>query len=249
MPRQPLIGIAPNVTEPKPKRELVGAYRTYLEAVQRAGGLPVILTPDTKWIPQYLRLVDALLLIGGGDIHPKFFRWKKSPAARLQLSRDLRTTFDLAVAKAFLKAGKPILGICLGCQTLNVALGGDLIQDISTEWPEALDHRTGNHPIILESGSQLRRIVGKDLTTVNSRHHQALGKVGRQVKVVALSPDQIVEGIEVERHPFAIGVQWHPEDMPRSNSTRLLFRAFLKACGLKAGSGSGRTDRSAFQRG
>lgn len=230
MPPQPLVGIAPNVTEPKPKRELVGAYRTYLEAVRCAGGLPVILTPDAKLIPQYLRLLDGLLLIGGGDIHPKFFRRKKNPAARLQLSSDLRTTFDLAIAKAFIKVGKPILGICLGCQTLNLALGGDLIQDISAQWPGALDHRTGNHPILLEGGSRLRRIAGKDRTTVNSRHHQALGKVGRRVKVAALSSDQIIEGIEASRHPFAIGVQWHPEDQTEKEVNRKLFRAFLKAC-------------------
>jgi putative glutamine amidotransferase len=225
MPRLPLIGIAPYLIEPKPNRPFVGTYRTYVRAVEAGGGLPVLLSPNLKLVPFYVKILDGLLLTGGGDIHPKHYKRKIDPGARLHLSPDERTQFDLAMTRAFLKAGKPILGICLGCQTLTVAGGGELLQDIPNQ-----RHKQTEHEIAVARGSKLRTILGKDRLLVNSRHHQAVFRVGRKMKVSAISPDQIVEGVEATRHPFAVGVQWHPEELLARPATRKLLKAFVRSC-------------------
>jgi putative glutamine amidotransferase len=226
--KRPLIGIASHLKKNEKGKEMLGSYRAYVDSVERAGGTVVLLALSKTRIPDYVRLLDGLLLTGGGDIHPRFFRGKIPPEAS-NFSPDARTEFEIAIVRAFLRAQKAILGICLGCQTLNVAFGGDLISDIPTEWPMAGEHREGDHAVLLGEGSKLRKIVGADRAIVNSRHHQAVGKVARGAIVSAISPDEIVEAIELTRHPFAIGVQWHPEDTYSRPSSRKLFEAFVKA--------------------
>jgi putative glutamine amidotransferase len=229
MPHRPLIGIAPQIVQAKSQREIVGTYRTYVGAIQQAGGATIILAPSFDQIPKYLKIVDGLLLTGGDDIHPRYFG-QRLKNRKVTLSPNERTEFELAISSVFLKEKRPILGICLGCQTLNVLCGGTLIQDLTSEIPKSEDHRKGEHFIRLLSGTNLRKIVGKERIRVNSRHHQALAKLGRGLVVSAESPDHVVEAIEVARHPFAIGLQWHPEELDRRSETQKIFSAFIDAC-------------------
>jgi putative glutamine amidotransferase len=231
MPHRPLIGIAPQIVQAKSKREIVGTYRTYVAAIQQAGGAAIILAPSFDQIPKYLKIVDGLLLTGGDDIHPRYFG-QRLRTKKVMLSPNERTEFELAISSVFLKEKRPILGICLGCQTLNIVCGGTLIQDLPTERPQSHDHRRGEHYVSLLPGTTLRRVIGKPRIRVNSRHHQALAKLGRRLAVSAESPDHVVEAIEVIKHPFAIGLQWHPEELLNRPETKKLFSAFINACRL-----------------
>ncbi len=229
MQKRPLVGIAARIFNQGTKQENLGVFNTYIRAISTAGGSALLLPPKTQEIPRYLSFVDGLLLTGGGDIHPKFFG-KRSLNVKLDLSPDERTQFELAISKAFLKAKLPILGICLGCQTLNVALGGTLILDLSTEHPDTKDHTNGSHWISILPDSKLCKIFNTNKIQVNSRHHQAIGKLGKDLSVSAISPDKVIEAIESKGRPFAIGLQWHPEEIPKSRFSKKLFQTFIKEC-------------------
>lgn len=140
-----------------------------------------------------------------------------------------------------LAEGKPLLGICRGIQTMNVAAGGTLYQDIASQCPSAGQHDFFYsadyprdllaHPVIVEFNSRLSAALGTEHLSVNSLHHQALKEVPPVYGSVAHSPDGIIEGIEVPEHPFAVGVQWHPEELTVSQeAARRLFAAFVDAC-------------------
>jgi putative glutamine amidotransferase len=226
---KPVIGIAPRIDMNLRKREVIGNYRTYIRAVERAGALPVILHPEPKRAKDYALCCDGLLLTGGGDIHPRFFG-ARIGKGKLRLSPTERTVFELSLIRPFLKERKPILAICLGAQTLNVALGGTLIQDLPTECPEVRDHTKGMHDVAVKNGSLLAEILGKTKARVNSHHHQAISRPGNGIRVVAKSSDGVIEAVEVKGFPFVLGVQWHPEtSMDRIESKRI-FKAFVRAC-------------------
>ncbi len=231
MSSRPLIGISPYVLQNKKGREMVATYRSYIRALESAGADVILLTPRVTLIPRYLKLLDGLLLTGGDDIHPKYFG-RRVGDTKLVVSHDDRTRFELKLAKAFLRTKKPLLGICLGCQTLNVAKGGTLLLDIQSELPRTRDHREGEHTVSLTEHSLLRRIFRKSMIRVNSRHHQAIHKVGRGLCTTARSTDGIVEAIEVPRARFALGVQWHPEEIASRTESKKLFRAFVRSCAL-----------------
>lgn len=135
----------------------------------------------------------------------------------------------------FLPTGKPILGICRGAQVMNVYFGGTLHQDINPIKKCAHVDRaaieSGIHYVTLKRDSKLAKIFGKTEVWVNSLHHQAVNRVGKELIAAAWSPDGFIEGIEASNHLFCIGVQWHPEHMaPADETQRKLFEAFLEAC-------------------
>src|SRR5262249_36883835 len=145
----------------KNRPNVFGSYRTYCEAILDAGGSPFILSPFRSEIPLYTKMIDGLLLTGGGDVHPKYFG-EKLPKVKLELSPDERTRFEIKMVQSFLKTKKPMLGVCLGSQTIAVAMGGKLIQDIPTELRTRKNHRKGNHTVWVDRASKLRKIVGKN---------------------------------------------------------------------------------------
>lgn len=211
---------------------MLGAYQTYFDAILKAGGTPIVLPPDPEEAARWTRMLDGLLLTGGGDIHPKFFRGKKI-RKKLRPSPDERTKFELKMVQEALKKNLPTLGICLGCQTISVACGGTLIQDLPSERPATRDHDKGVHRIDLDPRSVLQRILGRSQVRVNSRHHQAIDSPGKGVRVSARSADQVIEAIEVSKKRFFVGVQWHPEIMPKDIASKKIFRAFVDACKKK----------------
>lgn len=201
----------------------------YETAVSAAGGRPrsfYLPAPDDSGY-------DGLILCGGGDIHPARFGQVDAGSRNIDPRRD---EAELALTARFLASGKPILGICRGIQLLNVALGGDLIQDLP---PDLRPNHTGQgdllHPTRTAPGSFLRRLYGP-APTVNSAHHQSVGRLGRGLNAIQWSMDGCVEGLCHTSLPLW-GVQWHPERLcldharPGAADGLALFRFFVAACG------------------
>ncbi len=215
----PLIGIASLTSD------------SYVRAVRESGGIPIILPNtdgSTEKVAAYLELLDGLLMPGGADIPPS--EYGEEPHETVKLLDDDRFLFEKAISKAWIEqTDKPLLGICLGSQWVNVASGGSLVQDI----PSALgvNHRDVNHEVILEPDSRLSQIFGDTTFEVNSLHHQAVKDIGNGLRVVARCPDGVIEATEsTDPNRFLIGVQWHPEKlMPDDKRQAKLLKAFVEA--------------------
>ncbi len=202
--------------------------RRYADAVAAAGGLPVQL-PIQDDAPSLVEGLDGLLVPGGDDLPPD----APLPAdVELDLVPQEQLAFDTALLREALERGLPVLAICYGMQLLARLAGGRLVGHLPTERPDAGDHRLpepdGRHPIELEPDSRLARALGSTRCEVNSLHHQAIEGAGPGQRVVARSPDGVIEGIEAERG-YALGVQWHPEKLETPESERL-FADFVAAC-------------------
>ena len=236
-PRRPNIGITPDWAQPEdqafPRYELKVPYS---DAVLRAGGLPFVLpySDDPTCVEAYLDRVSGVLVTGGAfDIPPEAY----GEAAREGLGalKEGRTAFEAALMRGALKRNMPVLGICGGMQLLNVVLGGTLFQDIGREVQGAREHEQKHdrtqpqHPVEVKSGTQLAEALGHGQLMVNSTHHQAVRKVGKDVTISAVAPDGVVEGVEHPGYRFALGVQWHPE-YAVDEADPLIFRAFVSAC-------------------
>lgn len=218
-PQAPLIGIASLTSQ------------DYVRAVREAGGIPVVL-PNTgdnaSRVPEYLALLDGLLMPGGADIPPS--EYGEEPHETVEVLDDDRYRFEKALVTAWIgETDKPLLGICLGSQWINVATGGSLVQDI----PSALggNHRNVEHPVAIEPDSRLARIFGATELEVNSLHHQAANRIGNGLRAVAKAPDGVVEATETtDPDRFLIGVQWHPEKMMSDHPVQAkLLKAFVEA--------------------
>lgn len=229
---KPIIGIGSDIESPEGKREHAFTYLTYVEAVRRAGAIPVLVPPQPENAEQLMQELDGFLLAGGDDCDPAVYGEERHPSVEPMDAR--RQANDLALAEASRKHQVPMLGICLGVQVMNIAAGGTLIQDIDTQHETEIRHASepedrGRHDVIIEKGTHLASVLPANELNVNSSHHQAIRKVGEGLRVTALAPDGIVEGLEDPRHPFYLGVQWHPEDMTGEESASTLFAAFIEA--------------------
>jgi len=218
--RAPLIGIASLTSH------------NYVRAVREAGGVPVVLPNADGAIDQvdvYVALLDGLLMPGGDDIPPS--EYGEQPHESVTILDDDRYRFEKALGAAWIRdTDKPLLGICLGSQWINVLHGGSLVQDIPSEYG-GLSHRDREHAVAIEPDSKLAAILGATATNVNSYHHQAVGDVGDGLRVVARCPDGVVEATETtDPDRFLIGVQWHPERLvPDDQRQQRLLRAFVDA--------------------
>jgi putative glutamine amidotransferase len=234
MPR-PVIGVAPSIRHRPARGDAYVLYANYAAMVSRAGGLPFLLplASTREEASEYLGRVDGLLLTGGNDIDPALYGQAARPATTI--GPRSRVASDLLLARAAQERGVPALGVCLGIQVMNVAFGGTLLQHIPEDVPGALRHEeegrvAPEHPVRIEPGSLLARVLGVEAAVVNSYHHQAVGKAAPGFRVSARCPsDGIVEAIERGDHPFYLGVQWHPERMLDSAVTERLLRAFVDA--------------------
>lgn len=184
-------------------------------------------------IQRYVSQCDGLLLPGGQDIAPSYYG--QTPIEACGAPHPRRDQLEIALAQAFIRAGKPVLGICRGLQVLNVAMGGTLIQDITplqscqhSDFP----HRTeGVHRVTIEKGTLLHRIFPTDLLKVDSMHHQVPDIAAPGLRICAKSEDGFIEGLEMPAARFCLGVQWHPEHMSKKHIQQLrLFRALALAC-------------------
>ena len=191
--------------------------------------------------------LDGLVLQGGIDIHPQAYGTEPWQA---QAEYDpIRDDYELELLHGFIGADKPVLGICRGCQLLNVYFGGTLVQDIPSQWPGAIAHVDNTHydrlvhELHFMPGSRLAGIYGYEPRRVTSIHHQCVDQLGQGLALEARSPiDLVPEGIRHTAYPFVLGVQWHPEFHLNGNGAAAdildsgpLMMAFLKAAARRAG--------------
>jgi putative glutamine amidotransferase len=204
------------------EEEVALAPRNYATAVQRAGGLALLLPPDEAAVedPDWLLdRLDALLLAGGADVDPATYG--AAPHPETTATWPERDRFELALARGALERELPLLGVCRGMELLNVALGGTLDQHL----PERLGHEGhrrvpgsfGEHEVRLAPGTLACRACGGELATVFSHHHQGLAELGSGLRASGWAvEDGLVEAIEAPDRRFALGVIWHPEEDERS---------------------------------
>jgi putative glutamine amidotransferase len=231
---QPLIGLTCATDSRGEGRPLIFRLnQAYARAVALAGGVPVLIPSlgESAGLRTLYDTVDAILLPGGADIDPA--RYGEAPHATADAPDHPLDETELALARWALAEEKPILGICRGQQVLNVAAGGTLVQDIPSEVAGALTHRveprnTIAHPIAVEPDSRLADLLGATQVEVNSLHHQSVESIAPGWIVTARAPDGVVEGIERPDHPFAVSVQFHPEELvPGHAASERLLRRFV----------------------
>lgn len=231
---KPIIGINMEMSgeTTSPRLSLAGDY---VDAVTSAGGIPVLLpaTNSLTDVKRQVALCDGFVFTGGRDINAQRYGAEPHPANRLLHTR--RENFDFELANQVLESKKPFLAVCLGCQEMNVALGGTLIQDIPTETSSTLDHHQGEtrhetaHAVQISTSSKLNDLVGTTTLAVNSVHHQSCGVPGKGVRYTAFAPDGIVEGYELEKHRFGVAVQWHPESLADRPEHLKLYEGLVRA--------------------
>lgn len=216
----------------------MGLSDAYLRAVYQAGGLPIMIPLGLAEadLQAILAQVDGVLLPGGGDVDPSYYH---DPASDLIQRIDIdRDRVEIAAAQTAVSHQKPLFAICRGHQVLNVALGGTLWADIPSQIPGALPHDFDDvkprnfaaHLVNVLPDSALAAHMGTTVTAVNSLHHQGIRDLAPGLRAVATAPDGLIEGVEVPGHPFAIGVQWHPEWLVADNpAMHRLFQSFVAA--------------------
>ena len=234
---KPIIGIGADLAVKEGQRDRAFVYITYTEALRRAGAVVVIIPPQPENAADVVASLDGILLAGGDDCDPAVYGQEPHQACETMDPR--RQENELALARMARARGIPTLGICLGLQMMNVAAGGTLIQDIASSVDTEIDHASepedrSRHEVLVETGTKLAGVVGAGEHDVNSSHHQAIGHVAEGLRVTALAPDGIVEGLEDPALPFYVGVQWHPEDMTGEQDATTLFGAFVEAARRRA---------------
>jgi putative glutamine amidotransferase len=234
---RPLIGITTRLSA----EETFYLRRYYAEAVEGAGGAPVYipLIPDRAYLSALCERLDGLVLSGSNsDLDPVYYG--EEPHQKLGAVLPDRDETDLILLEVAEQRALPVLGICFGMQSLNVARGGSLIQDLASQTPEALKHEQGqivnrpSHHIRIEPRSLLAELAGSEKARVNSSHHQAINKVGRDLQVIARAPDGVIEAIiDTRSDRFALGVQWHPEvGWEKDKFSQAIFKNFIEAAKL-----------------
>ncbi|MDR1616125.1 MAG: gamma-glutamyl-gamma-aminobutyrate hydrolase family protein [Syntrophomonadaceae bacterium] len=195
----------------------------YVNALKNFSVTPVLM-PATEWgsVSEWLAVCHGIIFSGGGDIDP--CHWGETPCKDLGEIEPLRDHFEIQLARHSLCWKIPVLGICRGCQVMNVAAGGSILQNIDSRFchQQKAPYFYGFHQVALKAGSRLQAIIGQSSVRVNSFHHQSVNRLGENIRAVAQTEDGIIEAIEHENHPFWIGVQWHPEYMGDAVSSRLM---------------------------
>ena len=236
---RPLIGLTTYRKTLQNAVQLMSIPPAYVEAVSAAGGVPVLipLGLDEDALGVLMARLDGLLLTGGGDLAGEYYQ-SEYPNLIFDVDPD-RDRVELFLAHAAVEGDKPLLAICRGHQLLNVALGGSLYEDVLHLMPSAIKHDYWgeyprnflSHEVTVCAGSLLAGRLGERRTLrVNSLHHQGIRDLGRGLVAAAHAPDGLVESVEIPGHRYALGVQWHPENLIHDDPTMLsLFQGLVEA--------------------
>ncbi|WP_142504588.1 gamma-glutamyl-gamma-aminobutyrate hydrolase family protein [Melghirimyces algeriensis] len=231
---RPVIGITMSMRREENRLTL---HRDNSDAIFLAGGLPFLLpyTTDKHCLHQMAKRMNGLLLTGGGDIDPGLFG--EEPLLGLGEVEPERDRMEMALSQMMIEANKPVLALCRGFQILNIALGGDMYQDLYTQREGVIQHYQkatrdhASHTIQIAKDTTLRKVAGVDRIRVNSFHHQAVRRIPNGFIVSATAPDGVTEAFEKIGEPFVMGVQWHPENLYKKSAfARHLFQTFIDAC-------------------
>ena len=235
---RPLIGIPCHaLIRAETGRPIYASNRAYVHALESAGGLPILIPMinDLNILTALLARLDGLLLPGGTDVHPSRYGEEVHPfTEKADIELD---EFEITLASWAFQQDIPVLGICRGMQLINVALGGSLYQDIDDQYPDSIGHTHRNlprthiaHPITVDPGSRMEKILGTREVWVNSLHHQAVKDPGKDVRVTGHAPDGIPELLEVTGYRFVMAAQSHPEEIYSIEPAfARLFSAFVQA--------------------
>ena len=233
---KPVIGVMPQFSTDSNRIMIVP---NFLNAIKAAGGVPLLLplTSEVSDVAEILDHFDGFLYPGGPDINPLIFGEEAMPGyGNIIPERD---TIELSLMPEILKTGKPVFGVCRGIQSMNVALGGTLVQDIPLQIhsEKKIGHyqKAGNevrtHLVHVVKDTLLYDIVKKDTIEVNSFHHQSCKELGRGAVLNGEAADGVIEAISLENYNFFLGVQWHPEHLFSSNEDAMkIWKAFIAAC-------------------
>ena len=234
--RKPIIGITPFWSA---EEERIALLSGYLDGIAQAGGLPIILplTMDKDILEQSCQLVDGILFSGGEDIHPGLYGETVIPACGETC--NLRDNMEKFIfSRAVMEMDKPILGVCRGFEMINVLLGGNLYQDLPSQYIKREEHgishsqpyRLMAHEITIKKDSLLHKLLNKDTITVNSCHHQGVRELSKHLVCMATSDDELIEAFYMPGKRFVWAVQWHPESILYDENNRKLFEHFVTNC-------------------
>ncbi|HEY4386673.1 MAG TPA: gamma-glutamyl-gamma-aminobutyrate hydrolase family protein [Ktedonobacteraceae bacterium] len=221
----------------RPSRPIVFNNKSYIRAVEQAGGVPILipLLDDLSGLQTLLPRLDGLLLAGGIDVDPQHYHEDAHP--QLGETNPQLDALEIALAQWALQEDLPTLGICRGMQILNVALGGNLYQDLDAQFPGSLRHPNWDlprnkivHSVRIEQNSLLAKVLDTHEIKVNSLHHQAVKESGEDARISGYAEDGVAELMEVPQHRFMLGAQCHPEELYKEHPNwNLLFTAFIQA--------------------
>lgn len=238
MAKFPLIGISGSLDEKETQHFVL---RCYTNALMAAGAVPMLLSPamNSDMIDRTLDALDGVFLAGGNDLAPDLFG--EEPVEKLGEVNPLRDRFEMELIQKAFERKMPVFGICRGIQSMNVAMGGSLWQDLPSQYrtadgqPPMLHRQTAmdcytSHRVKVEKDTMLYSLVKTDEIRVNSFHHQAIKQTAPVLRVTACATDGVIEAVECPQHPFFLGVQWHPERyFDHQADAMALFEAFSQA--------------------
>ncbi len=237
MTKRPLVGITVDTHDDGKQYESPYAYSI---AVDKAGGIPVLLPyrMDLAGIPQLVDRLDGIVFSGGNDLEPAAYGETYAPGTvPVDPSRE---RFERALMAEVERRRTPTLGICMGCQLMNIVRGGSMIQFLpAVDRKNAIEHRKlgkeeVRHPITLVGDSIAAKVVGHAEVLGNSSHKQSVGRVGKGLRVIATSPDGVIEGVEDPSFPLWLGVQWHPERLHAEADHLALFKLLVEKASGKS---------------
>ena len=234
MNKKPLIGLTASHDAEENRFAVLARY---INAVEKSGGVPVILPLSQRddSIEEYAEICDGVIFPGGCDVHPHTYN--AAVHEKCGEITPLRDVTEMKLAKLIYDMDKPLFGVCRGIQSIAVAFGATLYQDIPQEYSKEIVHQQKppysipTHKVNVLKDSLLYKITGKETLDTNSMHHQSVKNITDKIKLTAFADDGIVEALEIKEMRFGLGVQWHPEHLYDVDpSAKALFDAFIKSC-------------------
>ncbi|WP_332628668.1 gamma-glutamyl-gamma-aminobutyrate hydrolase family protein [Halalkalibacter flavus] len=233
---KPIIGITSTVVNHNQIRS-INLHEKFIRAVINGGGVPIVIPiAKDELAEEWVSVCDGIILSNGEDVDPHSYGAVPDP--KIQKTYGRRDQLEIAIVRQALNYNRPILGICRGITMLNVALGGTVIQDIEKFNLTALNHyqqaerSEPTHEVSISESSRLYKMINAKNIRVNSMHHQSIDQLSTDLKQVAMAPDGVIEAVEgVRKHPFLLGIQWHPEEMATEDvRMQQIFTDFIAEC-------------------